>query len=170
MYTWIFIAHMASPLAEAGISQIHNEEPLLAAMNSTLRNPGMYMFPRMDAGGDQAAQEKKMATGPSGLLIYFPKRDFQFGKLLAIEFVNEFVQVLIGMYLLSLTRVGTFAGRLGFFALLGLCAAIATNVSYWNWYGFPITYVLADSFTGWVGYLCAGLVAAGMKIGGSEAR
>ena len=169
MFFWIFIAHMALPLGEAGIRQIDNEEPLLAAMKSTLHSPGMYMFPKMDVGGDQAANEKKIAAGPSGLLVYFPARDFQFGKSLVIEFATELVLVMVGMYLLTLTRIGTFAGRLGFFALLGLSVATATNVSYWNWYGYSATYTLAYSFTGWAGYLCAGLVAGAMKVGGTEA-
>jgi hypothetical protein len=47
MFFWIFIAHMALPLGEAGIRQIGNEGPLLAAMKSTLQSPGMYMFPNM---------------------------------------------------------------------------------------------------------------------------
>ena len=167
MYIWIFIAHMALPLGEAGIKPIDNEEPLLAAMKSTLSAPGMYMFPKMDAS-DQAANERKMATGPSGMMVYFPSRGFNFGKSLAIEFLTELVAVMIAVYLLTLTRIGTFAGRLGFFALLGLCVAAATNVSYWNWYGFPSVYTLASTFTGWVGYLCAGLVAGAMKVGGTR--
>jgi hypothetical protein len=169
MFFWIFIVHMALPLGEAGIRQIGKEEPLLAAMKSTLQSPGMYMFPNMAAGSDQTANEKKIATGPSGLLIYFPARNFQFGKSLVIEFVTELVLVAVGMYLLTLTRISTFAGRLGFFALLGLCVATATNVSYWNWYGFSSTSTLAYCFTGWVGYLCAGLVAGAMKVGGIQA-
>ena len=70
------------------------------------------------------------------------------------------------MYLLTLTRIHTFGGRLGFFSLMGVGVAAATNVSYWNWYGFPGTYTVAYAFTGFVGYLCAGLVAGAMKIGG----
>jgi len=62
------------------------------------------------------------------------------------------------------TSLSTFGGRLGFYALLGLLAAIVTNMSYWNWYGFPVTYTAAYLFTGWMGYLCAGLVAAAMKL------
>ena len=49
---------------------------------------------------------------------------------------------------------------------MGVGVAAATNVSYWNWYGFPGTYTVAYAFTGFVGYLCAGLVAGAMKIGG----
>ncbi len=166
MFIWSSIAHMALPLGEAGVQQIDKEDALLTTPQSTLSSHGLYMFPKM--GTDQAQNEKKIAAGPSGLLIYFPTRDFVFGKSLAIEFVTQLLQALIAVYLLSLTSIATFGGRLGFFALVGLLAAIATNISYWNWYGFPVTYTCAYMFTGWVGYICAGLVAAAMKIGGPK--
>jgi len=164
MFVWNFVAHDLLPLGEAGIKQIDNEQALLSTMKSTLSAPGMYMYPNMTK--DMSENEKKIASGPSGLLIYFPSRSFSFPKMLAIEFVTELLQALIAVYLLSLTSVGSFGGRLGFFALIGLLAAIATNVSYWNWYGFPDNYTCAHMLTEWVGYLCAGVVAAAMKVGG----
>jgi hypothetical protein len=168
MFIWSAIAHMALPLGEAGVQQIDKEDALLSTLQSTLSSHGLYMFPKMSPGGDQSQNEKKLATGPSGLLVYFPSRDFVFGKSLAIEFVTQLLQTLIAVYLLSLTSIGTFGGRLGFFAIVGLLAAIATNISYWNWYGFPVTYTASYMFMGWVGYICAGLVAAAMKIGGPK--
>lgn len=168
MYVWTFIAHMALPLGEAGVKQIDKEQALLSTMQSTFSERGLYMFPNMPPGGDQAEYGKKIASGPSGMLVYFPTRDFSFGKALGLEFVTELIPVLVAVYLLSLTGIGTFGGRLGFFALVGLIAAIATNVSYWNWYGFPTNYTLSYMLTGWVGYICAGLVAAAMKIGGTR--
>jgi len=160
MFVWSAIAHMALPLGEAGIRQITNEQPLLGAMQSTLSEHGFYMFPNMPPGNDQAQYQQKIETGPSGMLIYFPKRDFSLGKSLAIEFLTQLVQVLIAVYLLSLVPVGTFGGRVSFFVCLGLLAAIASNVSFWNWYGFPLTYVFANIAMIWIGYLCAGLVAS----------
>ncbi|SPE35334.1 conserved membrane hypothetical protein [Candidatus Sulfopaludibacter sp. SbA6] len=165
MFLWTFVAHMVTPLGEAGVRQIDNEQPLLSAMQSTLSAHGIYLFPKMAPGMDQAQYGKQIASGPSGMLIYFPKRDFSFGQALAIEFCTELLQALVAAWLLSLTRIGTFAGRLGFYALLGLIAAVATNVSYANWYGFPLIYTSAYMLTNWMGYLCAGLVAAAMKIG-----
>lgn len=162
MFLWSAIAHMALPLGEAGIQQIENEQPLLNAMRSTLPNHGLYMFPKMASSTDQAANEKLLATGPSGLMVYFPQRDFSFGKLLLVEFLTQLVEALIAIYLLSLTNARTFGARFAFYAVLGLIAAIATNVSYANWYGFPLTYTSAYMLTVWVEFLCAGAVAAGM--------
>jgi hypothetical protein len=166
MYLWTFIAHMFLPLGEAGIRQIENEQPLLTQMSATLNEHGIYLFPRMAPGTSEAQYQKLVETGPSGLMVYFPKRQFAFGQSLAVEFLTELVQALIAAWLLSLTRVRTFAGRVGFYAALGILAAISTNLSYWNWYGFPTLYTASYSLTGWTGYLCAGLVAAAMKLGG----
>ena len=75
---------------------------------------------------------------------------------------------MIALYLLTLTRVSTFAGRLAFFALLGLAVSCIDNISNWNWYGYSATYTLAYCFTGWVGFLLAGMVVAAMKVGGEK--
>lgn len=165
MFLWTFIAHMLLPLGEAGVKQIDNEQPLLSAMQSTLSARGIYLFPKMAPGSDETQYGKQIASGPSGMLIYFPKRDFSFGQALGIEFSTELLQALVATSLLSLTRLGTFGGRLGFYAILGLIAAVATNGSYANWYGFPLAYTSAYMLTNWMGYFCAGLVAAAMKIG-----
>jgi hypothetical protein len=167
MFLWSGIAHMALPLGEAGVSQIANEAPLLRSMQTTLNAPGLYIFPKMAPGMDQAAYQKLASGGPSGIMVYFPKRDFSFGASLGYEFLTQLAQALIAVYLLSLTGALSFGRRVGFYALLGFVAAIATNVSYLNWYGFPLVYTLSYMFTIWVGYLCAGLVAAWMRVGGS---
>jgi hypothetical protein len=168
MFLWTFIAHMVLPLGESGVQQIANEEPLLAHLSTALPAPGLYMFPGMPPNGDQATYYRKIASGPSGLMVYFPKREFVFGTTLGVEFATELAQCLIGVWLLTLTGLRTFVGRLGFFAGLGVLSALATNVSYWNWYGFPASYTLAYMLTTWAGFACAGVVAAFMKVGQSS--
>jgi len=48
------------------------------------------------------------------------------------------------------------AGVLGGLAV----AAIATNVPYWNWYGFPGNYTAASMLVQVVGFIAVGLFAA----------
>jgi hypothetical protein len=62
--------------------------------------------------------------------------------------------------LLAQTGIVTFGGRLGFVTAAGIMAAIATNVSYWNWWGFPTTYTASYIFIQVVGFFLVGLVAA----------
>jgi hypothetical protein len=81
-------------------------------------------------------------------------------RLLVTEFLTELIEALIVVFLLAQTRLSTFASRVGFVLLAGILAAITTNMSYWNWYGFPGNYTAAYMFVEIVGYLVVGVVAA----------
>jgi hypothetical protein len=48
------------------------------------------------------------------------------------------------------------ARRLGVALAIGLVAALSTNFSYWNWYGFSWDYTLATAFTELLKYVLAG--------------
>ena len=54
----------------------------------------------------------------------------------------------------------SFAGRVGFVLVAGILAAITTNISYWNWYGFPRVYTASYMFIQIVGFFLVGIVAA----------
>jgi hypothetical protein len=170
MFIWSFIAHDLLPLGEIGIRQFHNEEPMLDAMKTNLGDAdGLYHFPGHRAGPKATRQGKqeaikramdKAATGPSGILLYHPTRQFSFGKLLGVEFATEVVEALLVVFLLAQTRIDSFFGRVCFVFFAGVLAAIATNVPYWNWYGFPKRYTAAYMFIQIVGFLIVGIVAA----------
>ena len=89
-----------------------------------------------------------------------PGRPFTLGKWLGIEFATELVESILVVFLLAQTAVASFAGRVGFVLVAGILAAIATNVSYWNWYGFPCVYTASYMFIQIIGFLCVGIVAA----------
>ena len=111
---------------------------------------GLYIFHGPGVGKNATRQEKneamkhmseKMAANPSGILMYHPPgRPFTFGKWLGIEFGTELLQAILLVFVLAQTRVATFGGRIGLAIAIGILAAVATNVSYWNWYGFPSVY------------------------------
>jgi hypothetical protein len=170
MFIWTSIAHLALPLGEAGISEIPNESVVLSAMQSNIDDQtGLYIFPGLGVGKNATRQEKneamkqiakKAASGPSGLLVYHPARPFTFGKWMGIEFGTELLEAILVVFLLSQTRIASFIGRVGFVMIAGILAAIATNVSFWNWYGFPGIYVASYMLIQIVGFFIVGIVAA----------
>lgn len=163
MFAWKSIAHIALPLGQSGIREIPNEQALLSAMHSTLGDTsGLYFFPSMGSAPDAMAQyDKKLATNPSGLLIYHPPGAKSLtAAQMVTELVTEILEALLAAILLSRTRISTYSGRVGFVIMLGVVASMATNLSYWNWYGFPIDYTAVYMMIEIVGYLCIGLVAA----------
>jgi hypothetical protein len=172
MFIWSSIAHMALPLGKTGIRELPNQQPIFAALQAGLGDKGgLYLFPGLGVGDNPTKEREseamkhiseRMAANPSGVLVYHPvgTQPFSFGKFLGIEFGTECLEALLAVFLLAQTRIAGFGGRVCFIFVAGILASIATNVSYWNWYGFPGDYIAAYMFMQVVGFLCAGIVAA----------
>jgi hypothetical protein len=170
MFIWTFIAHTFLPLGEAGVRTIPHEQVVIDALESAIGDQSaIYIFPSGGAGPDATREQKQeamkrvpalYATQPSGMLVYHPAgRPFAFGRWLGVEFVTEFIEALLVIWLLTQTRIGTFGGRLGFVFVAGVLTAISTNISYWNWYGFPGDYTASYMFIQIVGFFLIGLAA-----------
>jgi len=171
MFTWEFVAHMFTPLGEAGMNYMPKPEAVSSALDSAIgAKPGMYMFPTGGLTVESSVEEKtkamarmmeEMKTRPSGLLIYKPAGAvFNFGKSLAVQFITDFVKAFIAVWLLAQTRLTTFGSRVGFVAVAGVLSAIVTNIPYWNWYSLDGTFTMSQIVTEIVGFFCAGLVIA----------
>lgn len=171
MFIWSAIAHMLLPLGEIGIREMPNETAVMTAMHTNIGEaPGLYIFPGLGLGPNATREEKheamkhageRLLQNPSGILMYHPAgRQMAMGRWLTVEFITELIEAILAVALLAQTRLITFGGRVGFVFVAGILAAIATNVSYWNWYGFPTNYTLSYMVIQIVGFLCAGIVAA----------
>ena len=170
MFIWNFVAHDLLPLGEMGVRLIPNEDAVTSVLQTNLGdNSGFYVFPSggltPGATGEQkkAAMKKaeeQMAAGAGGVLVYRPKRIFNFPKRLGIEFVTEVIESLLAVFLLAQTGIRGFGGKVGFVFTTGILASIVTNVPYANWYGFPKSFTLAQMIMTVVGYLLVGVVAA----------
>ncbi|HSV61787.1 MAG TPA: hypothetical protein VLH83_00460 [Chthoniobacterales bacterium] len=172
MFAWTSIAHMALPLGEAGVQSTMDDEALLSALKSNVKDrDGLYIYPSMGLAPDAThaqrqeamkSYEAKLEKNPSGFFIYHPagSRPMNMGKYLTVEFVTELLEALIAVWLLAQSRILSFGGRVGFVTAAGIMAAIATNISYWNWWGFPGNYTAAYVLIKVVGYFLVGIVAA----------
>src|SRR5436853_1026875 len=169
MFIWNFVAHDLLPLGEIGVRLIPNEDAVTSVLQTNLGdNSGFYVFPSggLTSGATreqkQAAMKKaeeQMAAGAAGVLIYRPKRIFNFPKRLGIEFATEVLESLLAVFLLAQTGIRGFGGKVGFVLTVGILASIVTNVPYVNWYGFPKDYALGYMTTQVGGLLLGGIVA-----------
>jgi hypothetical protein len=170
MFIWNFVAHDLLPLGEMGVRLIPNEDAVTSVLQTNLGDTsGFYVFPsggltpgatREQKGVAMKKAEEQMAAGAAGVLIYRPKRIFNFPKRLGIEFATEVLESLLAVFLLAQTGIRGFGGKVGFILTAGILAAIATNVPYANWYGFPKPFTLAQIVMMIVGFLLVGIVAA----------
>jgi hypothetical protein len=163
MFVASTVLHVATPLANTGVSRMSNEEVVLDAMKRGVEKPGLYIFPWVDPN-DPKMMEKSaalMKVNPSGMMIVQPSGGmFSMAPALGKEFVKELAQALIAAFLLSLTALSAWFSRVGFVALMALFAELGTDTSYWIWYGFPANYTLAVIAIGLIQVIVAGLVIA----------
>ena len=171
MFVWNFIGHDVLPLGHTGIHELPNEAAVLDALKTNMgENHGLYHFPGFGLGDNPTREQKqeamkhvneKLAANPSGILIYHPPgRQFAFVRALVVEFATDVLQSILVVFLLAQTSLATFGSRVGFVFVAGVLATITTNISYWNWYGFPKRYTAAYMFIELVGFICVGIVAA----------
>jgi hypothetical protein len=175
MFMWSAVAHMFTPLGEAGMSEIPNEPAVLSAVQASIgANHGLYRFPGLGVGPSATREQKnqamqqyqaKLDQNSSGILIYHPPgaKGLTPSKF-AIEFLTEFIEALIVAFLIANSRATTLGGRIAIGLVVGIAAATTTNVSYWNWDGFPANYTMAFMCIEVVAYLVAAIVA-GLVLG-----
>jgi hypothetical protein len=171
VYIALSVVHMLTGLAEAGVTNMPNEDAVMAVMRSSIHEPGFYFFPGTNQSASMSKEEKdaegqryqqKFEQGPNGILIYHPGgQAFSFGKLLANQFVINLVEAFLAAGLLSLLPAGTSYGmRVFAIVLLALFAVMGTNAEYWNWYGFPGRYTLGYSLGTVLSWTAGGLAMA----------
>jgi len=157
LFMWGGLSHMVIGLGEVGIQNI--QKPVYDSMRASITQHGFYMFPESDGKGNIKDEYK---GGPIGILIYKPTGA---GASMTGQLINEtilnIIQALIAAYLLSLTtKLGRYPQRVGFVFVLGILSAIATNIEYWNWYGFPSAYTTGAIVDKLIGFMVVGLVVA----------
>ena len=170
MFLWNFVSHEVIGLGEIGIREIPNEAAVLGAMRANMPESGFYFFPGfgLPPNASRAQQQAAMpeftrraTTGPEGILIYHPIGEAPISpRQLITESGTNVIQALIAAFLLAQVGLKRFASRMGFVTLIGLVAAITTNISYWNWYGFPANYTAGYVGSLVVGYAIVGVIAA----------
>jgi len=165
IFFWGFVAHMLLPLGEMGLRTIPKEDDLTAAIRKEVREPGLYFVPGRDMSKSQSQEEMeaytaKLTKGPYGFMVIYPDgRDVSMSKRLPIELGTNVVCALLAAILVSQLRPG-FSVRVASVTLVGILASIMTLVPYWNWYGFPTDFTLAQIVEHTVGWLWAGIVLA----------
>jgi len=177
-FIWLSVVHLATPLGEVGVRAIPNETEVVTAVKNTISKDGFYFFPNaMTAPGASKEEKKaamaaameKMKTSPTGIMIVHPNGKAPLAaSLLIVEFLNDVVQGMLLAWLLSVSTMTTIKGKVMFAFVTGLAATCVTNVSYWNWYGFPTDYTLAYMFGEVGGYVVMGLAIAVMTIDHSK--
>lgn len=159
------VDHMALPTGHMGLKVLPQEDLVLGAMSSAVKDPGLYIFPGMDLSRRPTAEEQKAYAarynaGPTGILVFHPGGEpLMQPRQLSSELLSDILAGCIAAFVVSLTAV-SFGKRVLLVTLLGLFGWLSISVSYLIWYRFPAAYVLAEGIDQVGGWLCGGIVLA----------
>jgi hypothetical protein len=165
-FVWSAVVHMNPLTACLGLSMFNEkEDAVLAELRGHDLSPGLYFFPGMDMSKSmtkeqEAAWTAKFKAGPSGLLLLQPKGgDPMEVRQLLLEFFSTALCAIIAATILA-TTVGSVTCRAIMVAMMGLFGWLALNVSQWNWYHYPFSFIALDLIDQSIGWLLAGFLIA----------
>ncbi len=165
IFNWGYVAHEFLPLGEAGMHDIPKEEAVSALVKDGVHEPGIYLLPgrvmtKSKSKEEQEAMMAKVARGPTGFLVIHPEgSETALPMYLARQFATNVVCGLLAALIVTQLRPG-FVVRVLCVTLLGIFGFVMVCVPYWNWYGFPLDFTIAQAIEHIVGWFLAGLAIA----------
>lgn len=164
MFVWGGLSHMVL-FKGAGFARMPHEDRVLAELRSAIPQDGLYFFPSPDFSGNASAAERtaweaRFRAGPTGMLVYHPAGESPFApQKLLVQLLSSLLAGAIATYVLS-RMAAPYGQRVLACGLLGAFGCLAVSTIYWNWYGFPTPFYLAQWVDMVVGWTLAGAVIA----------
>jgi hypothetical protein len=166
MFVWGGFSHMVL-ITGIGYSRLPDEERTVRALESSIAADGLYYFPGTDLRGsanpdERAAWERRFRAGPTGFIVYHPRGGdpFSWSKL-GTQLLSHLVAVLLAAFVIVRIQ-GSRIQRAAVGACFGLFSSASVASIYWNWYGYPTAFFLAQCVDVTVGSALVGLVLGKM--------
>jgi len=138
LFVWSFIAHLP-PVGTAG-EHLLASKPLLREMSASMHERGVYVLL------------------PNAVVAYNP-HPAGFPTWILLEFLGSLLGALLGAFIAT-NLTGGYWRRVFSIAAIGIIAVIVVDGGYWNWFGFPTTYFLAQFVDHGIGWLLTGMALA----------
>lgn len=162
-FIWVNISWMALPWHWSTIGGVTSESPIAEALKNNVSESGVYILP-YSADHSQEAQvevHKKMAEGPYAFMVVHPNGiDLSMSKMMVGGLLLHIIVALILSFLLSKTSGLSYSQQVGFVALAAMAGTLLVNVADWNWWNFPVTYILINLLDALITWVLAGMVIA----------
>jgi len=161
MFIWGGFSHMVL-FVGAGFKHLQDEDKLIELLKNNKDEQGLYFFPGKDfrhsTKEEDAVWENKFRNGPAGLLVFraVGGNPFSAGKL-GTQFLSNLLSVLMAVFIAASVYAG-FWRRVLIVTVLGVVACSAVSTIYWNWYGFPTSFFIAQVLDMTIGFFLSGLV------------
>lgn len=146
---WQTLSNAVIPWHMATMREFTNNDAVVQAIRASAPENGVYFSPQgvlASVAMTPDLVDKSTLIGP------------MLGKQFVINLVVAFLLALLVLRLRPTTAVGTATGL----ATAGLAAAVLTQLSNWNWYGFALPWSLVNVADHTIQFFLAGLVLAAL--------
>lgn len=153
LFVWGLISHVVLPWHNWGANKFTNEAAISQVLKDNAPQQGVYYLPysEKDHGPNQVGAFANVL--PQGT-------EMNLGKQMALGVLIPTLSAFLVLSLLSKTVSLTYWGKVGLFSLVGLIIGFASHAYYWNWFGFPASYVVITILDTLIGWTLAGLAVA----------
>jgi hypothetical protein len=153
LFVWGFVSWVVLPWHMMVANKFANEAAVSQVLKDNAPRTGVYYLPfsEEDHGPNQVGAFANVL--PNGT-------EMNMGKQMSIGVITQIISAFLVLSLLAMTSGLSYWGKVGFVSLAGLTIGFVSQAPYWNWFGFPGSYVgvtILDILIGWV---LAGLVVA----------
>ncbi len=171
LFFWGFLSWVVLHVHTASTRTLPNEDAVVATLQSSVHEKGVYLFPSMgETSADPAVQkqrEDKYRRGPIGMIYYDPNGMEPFmPSRMVIGILIEIVASLIVAWFLARSTAfnSSYLARVAYCGMFGVFLVVAANLLTWNWFNEPNDWTTALIIDNVVGWILAGLaIAAFMK-------
>lgn len=153
LFAWGFISWAILPWHNMVANKFTNEAAVTQALKENSPQQGVYFLPfsEKDHGPNQLGAFVNVL--PQGT-------DMNIGKQMLTGFITQIIGAFLVLMLLNQSRALTYGQKVGFVALVGLIIGFVSHAPYWNWFGFPVPYILVTILDTLIGWTLAGLAIA----------
>ena len=167
-FIWGALSWAVLPFHMMSMHKMKNEDQMIEMMKQNISKTRVYAFPGWDENApDKKAQEQavgqKFRTGPSGWVFYHAEgRELMDPKQYISGFLIAFIGASLAAFALALAadKLPRYFHRVLFVMMIGLFAAVETDLTYWNWMWFPTKWSLLFMSDHVITWFLAGLLIA----------
>lgn len=155
LFVWGFISWVILPWHMNVANQFADEAAVSEVLKANSPASGIYYLPFSEENYTPGQVAAFANVQPDGM-------EMNMGKTMGFGLLAQFIAVFLVLGLLGDGKGRSYSCKVGFFSLAGLTIAFVSQSMYWNWFGFPTTYMLimmADSVIAWT---LAGLAVSGL--------
>lgn len=164
VFLWGIFSWMVFPWHQKCMKKFKDESAVAHVIKKNAPESGVYVLPNtFDYSKDTSKDEMKrgvrmMEKGP---FMFANVKVHGIGGMSVKPFIISFIIHVIGACIVTWMLVQAkgldFRTQVGFVTLFGLAMGILTQLSDWNWWGFPFAFAFTNIVDMTIGWFLAGL-------------